>query len=471
MMRVFFQQLAVLFFLVAAAGVLYAQDDYDAINRDIDNFINGGNSSGNSGANNSNGGSRTAANDTPAAPSAAQQAQQNSKPSWMESEDAEVAGPMRGERLFEIGVPAAVTVTSREPLEFIKNITGALDGNFGPLLASSDELRAGVFGAPLTLTLRVLNLLTVELFTGFEMTLNSRMDPDIRDALQTLVKIADGNADYADIKSIDGKNGRAKVGMGSFFEIGGGVSSRFLNNKIYLRAAPSIYFPLFYAKEGTLNFNTASTPNSGKVTADADFALWTPFAMNEPFSAADIFKSPGADLTVEGRLAIWRVLEAGAVITHIPVIPASTNYTMKAQGLLDLSATLGGGGIKDESTLKFDKSSSERNTIIRPVRFDLFALLKPFETTFVYIKPNFGWTFAPLVKPAIPVNFGLEAGVNLPILLSASLGTSHTDGLWEHALRLTVDFRFIELSLLGALSGPDFVTNGLTVGVSLKTGF
>jgi hypothetical protein len=183
-----------------------------------------------------------------------------------------------------------------------------------------------------------------------------------------------------------------------------------------------------------------------------------------------MFKSPGVDLSVEGRFAVWRILEAGAVITHIPVVPATTHYSMKAHGILALSADRG-GGLKDNSTLKFDSAAAEANKVIRPVQFDFFALVKPFETTFVYIKPSIGFTLAPLVKPAIPVNFGLEAGVNLPVFFSASLGTSHTDGLWQHALSMTLDVRFFELTLIGALAGPEFLTNGFTVGLGIKTGF
>lgn len=457
-MRIFSRPLAVLFFSIGAAGVLYAQDDFDAISRNIDSFLNGG---------------RAAANDAPVEPTPQAETQsskpskENAWPSWMESEDAEVAGPARGERFFEIGTPAALAITSQDPLGFIKNITGAINGDFGPLLVSRDELRAGIFGAPLTVSLQVLNLIKVELFTGMQMSLSSRMDPSIRDALQTLVKISDG--DISSAPSLNGKSGSAKVGMGAFFEIGGGVSTRFLSNKIYVRAAPSIYFPVFYAKEGTLEFEAAYSGSTGKVTANADFALWTPFAMNDSASVGDIFKSPGADLTVEGRFAIWRILEAGAVITHIPVVPATMHYSMKGTGSLILSANQ--GSFTNNSDLKFNQEAQEENTVIRPVRFDFFALIKPFETTFVYVKPNIGFTLAPLVQPSLPVNFGLEAGVNLPVLISASLGTSHTDGLWEHALRVTFDVRFIELSLLGALSGPDFLTNGFTVGFGLKTGF
>jgi hypothetical protein len=458
----FYKQLLVLIFLICtagqSAGFLYAQDDYDAISRDVENFLNGG--------------IRVTADDTPiaTAPAAPPQERERTRPSWMESEDAEVAGPMRGERLFEIGLPAVITVTSQDPLGFIKNITGAANGDFGPLLASSDDLRARLFGSPLTLSLRVLNSIKVELFTGLQMTLNTRMDAEVRDSLQTLLKFADGDGSAGDIQAINGKRGSAKVGMGSFFEIGGGASSRFLSNKLYIRAAPSIYFPVFYAKEGTLDFEAAASGNSGKVTADADFALWTPFAMGDSFSVGDIFKSPGIDVSIEGRFAIWRILEAGAAISHIPVVPATTNYSMKADGMLALSADRG-GGLKDNSTLKFDKAAAEQNRVIRPVQFDFFALVKPFETAFLYIKPNIGFTLSPLVKPAIPVNFGLEAGVNLPVLFSASLGTSHTDGLWQHALSMTLDVRFIELTVIGALAGPDFITNGFTVGLGIKTGF
>jgi hypothetical protein len=393
------------------------------------------------------------------------------------SSGAEIASPIRGERFFEVGVPAMITISSKNPFGFINDMTGMATGKFGQLLAGGDDLRANLFAMPLTVSLRVRDIIKIDLFTGLQMTLNTKVDEDVRDSLDTLIQFADSGGRYGDIQAINGKHGSAKVGLSSFFEIGAGASMRFLGNKLLIRAAPSLYFPIFYAKEGRLDFAATASGTWGEVTANADFSLWTPTSAGDSFSTdgilksiGEIFRSPGADLSVEGRFAVLRMLEAGAVITHIPVVPATTYYAMKAHGKLALSADWT-SGLKDTSTLIFDTAVKEENMLIRPVRFDFFALIKPFETMFLYIKPNIGFSLAQLVEPEIPINFGLEAGVNLPVFFSASLGTGHTDGLWQHTLSLTMDVRFIELTITGALSGPDFLTNGFTAGLGVKMGF
>jgi hypothetical protein len=283
---------------------------------------------------------------------------------------------------------------------------------------------------------------------------------------------------------LDGLGGKATLGISAFAEVGVGASMTLLGRKLYVRAAPTVYFPLIYARQGAIKFATDSNIDDLDTTTnpleimninahaigEADFAVWTPFSLDN-VSVADMFGSPGVDLSIEGRYAIWRILEAGLSVSHIPIAPAKTKYVTKATGELDMTAGI--NGVEDlagEDSIKVEGSKSELNTIVRPVRFDFFAIVKPFNSLFFYVKPNIGFTLLNIVDSGSP-NFGLEVGVNLPIILSASIGTHLTDGMWEHALRMAIDLRVFELDLLAGLSGPAFLTNGVTVGVGIKTGF
>jgi hypothetical protein len=397
----------------------------------------------------------------------------------MESEGAEIAPSMRTERKFELGLPGMISVASPDPLGFISAIREAAGGNFSDILARDANISARVFASPVSVKVNVLSLLTIELFTGFDMNIALKMDKDTQDAMKNLVEIADflesnKPPDKGIVSSMNGKHGEAAIGISAFAEIGAGASRSFLKNKLYVRAAPSLYFPVFYARNGSMNFSF-STSGDGlgtKATAagSADFKILTPFSLAEGVSVGGIFASPGLDMSLEGRYAIWRGLEAGLSINHVPLIPATTKYETSSSGNLKMEASI--LGLKnDGSTLEFKNSAMVDNILLRPVRFDVFAVVKPFENLFVFIKPNVGISLLNIVDPEIPVNFGIEAGVNLPVALSASIGTHHTDGMWEHAIRAALDLHFVELDQIAGLSGPSFLTNGWTFGKGLKSGF
>jgi hypothetical protein len=486
-----------LFLIIAFTAVaVYARDDFDDLKSKVEPFLNGGTDAAPRGAAQS-GTTRSVAVSRYADGDAEEQdaedgakAKKGKLPSWMNSEDAEIGRPMRTERFFELGILNPVSIASPDPFKFSTAVMDAIRGDYSSLLASDVDISARLFAAPVTVKVNVLGFLSAELFTSLDTNIAFQMDKNTTDAMQKLIDISKAleetdktnpaNIDKINglLSSLNGLQGKAALGISSFAEIGAGASTTLLGRKLYVRAAPSVYFPVFYARQGQMKFEASSTIDNANplntkamATGMADFEMLTPFSLSGGFSAGDIFASPGLDLSLEGRYAIWRILEAGLSISHIPLAPAKTKYATRASGQIDMTASA--SGVQDKSTnpLEFKSSVEETNTVLRPVRFDAFAIVKPFNSLFLYVKPNLGFTLHNIVEPAIPLNFGVEVGVNLPVVLSASIGTHHTDGMWEHAIRAAIDLRAIELDLLAGLSGPEFLTNGWTLGLGFKAGF
>jgi hypothetical protein len=199
------------------------------------------------------------------------------------------------------------------------------------------------------------------------------------------------------------------------------------------------------------------------------------------------FASPGVDLTLEARYALWSVLDIGLSVSHIPIVPSTLSHstTIEAE---KISMTVDGDlekiindpnsavdfNIPDtDSLLKNSESESEK--VIRPVRFDFYALYKPFKSPVLILWPNIGATVNSAAGASL-FNWGITVEYNAPIIFSAYIGTGLTEGLWANRLGIALDFRVFEVDLGAALAGADFVgsfspKNGIMAAVGFKFGF
>ena len=101
---------------------------------------------------------------------------------------------------------------------------------------------------------------------------------------------------------------------GMFAEMGLGVSKTFLNDRLYVRAAPSLFFTLMYMEQSTANLKSNSKENEYGLQGDGVIKLYSAWDLDRDVNP---FASPGVDLTLEACYALLPVLDAGISASHI----------------------------------------------------------------------------------------------------------------------------------------------------------
>jgi hypothetical protein len=176
--------------------------------------------------------------------------------------------------------------------------------------------------------------------------------------------------------------------------------------------------------------------------------------------------------------ALFPVLDTGVSVSHIPLVPSTLKHrmTVDVSGLhmyVDTSDPVG-------SLMNFDipnfesmitEGDSENKKVFRPVRFDFYALVKPFRSPVLVIRPNIGATTNMAVSDTTLFNWGFKVQYNAPIIFSAFIGTGLTENIWAQQLGIILDLRVFELSVSAALAGMSFVESLSVKGFGAEIGF
>ncbi|MDR1058774.1 MAG: hypothetical protein LBL43_04425 [Treponema sp.] len=199
--------------------------------------------------------------------------------------------------------------------------------------------------------------------------------------------LANGNGQSTSISgSVDGGasvfgtvelKGSAKVGRWKFF------------------AAPGVFIPLLYIRNPSVSYTLNSAdPITGDVAIQGN--LYTSFHAKELMDNSDIagIADPkGVDLSLGAEYSLLNWLDVGAVITHLPIVPAFMEnsmdidmaYTINPDGtdLMDLIDEGFDNFFDEQKGFDTDDPNAYRtglhHAVFRPLRFDIYGVYKPFK--------------------------------------------------------------------------------------------
>ncbi|MDR2659535.1 MAG: hypothetical protein LBC27_06050 [Spirochaetaceae bacterium] len=407
-------------------------------------------------------------------------------PSWMTSEGASLStGRQETRKTFELGIADITLLTSLKGFNLFEIDSWS---GFDPADMKDFNMDIAFFVNPIYFRLPVKNVFVFDFFTGTDITARVNLPEKTISTLKKIRELASGDTpdsiselqNYINwLKNNEINNGMA-AGVNAFLEMGIGASKTILNDRLWLRAAPSVFFTLFYMKHKEISLNGYNNSDNTQFGLEGNGSI-------DLYSAWDLdrtvnpFNSPGVDITLEALYAVWPVLDAGLSISHIPLVPSTLNYRMS----LDVSDISMYVDTTDPSSMiqfnmpDVDKmimsSDNENKQIFRPVRFDLYALAKPFKSPVLIIRPNIGATVNTAFSDSAFFNWGLNIQFNAPKIFSAFIGTGLTEDVWAQRLGLSFNLRFFELDLGAALAGSSFVESwsgqGFIVSIGLKAGF
>ncbi|GHV80367.1 hypothetical protein AGMMS49944_21580 [Spirochaetia bacterium] len=288
--------------------------------------------------------------------------------------------------------------------------------------------------------------------------------------------ISNGNSSEHD------QSGEFAVSGAVFAEAGLKWHGTLLQKKLRISIAPAWYLPLLYIPKSNLTYHL-ETENRLFVSIDGTMSVYTPFSFStDPFSIGPLKDFGGFDVSLNGEYSLFPFLDVGGTLSRIPIVPSKLS---NGQGI-----TFAGDIINNENLFSGigDIGSPEINTsdsldtlwVVRPLRFDVYVLYRPFKKDLLIIKPSIGFT---AINPSEEVYFNgiLEAQLNVGTIANIGqifhlyLNTGIEEGYWRHRLGFALNFRAVELDIEAGLKSQHYLksyqVSGAEVSVGMKFGW
>jgi hypothetical protein len=127
--------------------------------------------------------------------------------------------------------------------------------------------------------------------------------------------------------------------------------------------------------------------------------------------------------------------------------------------------------------IDFDQSYYKSSLkVFRLLRFDVYVRYKPFNSEFLVLRPNIG--FSVNINKGNSegyFNTGLEALFHPFDMLTIYIGSGYKESIWMHKAGLNINLRAFELDLEGALRNQDlagaFLGRGFNFNLGLRFGW
>lgn len=242
--------------------------------------------------------------------------------------------------------------------------------------------------------------------------------------------------------------------------------------KLRIGVNPGVFAPLIYMPKSGINYVFNTEEDQISLTASGYISVYSPFMDNGELKF-------GSDLSVEGEYALFSFLDLGGIVSHIPLAPAKLKNRMKLT-LTDVNYVITGQDLIDGTTPDFpdidfnEEYDTAEKKFVRPLRFDVYARLKPFGSELLVLKPNIGFT-ADISEDETFFNMGIEAKLNLISLFIPYVSINREDGIWKNRLGFAFNLRAFELDLEAALQSQtfkeSFAMKGFSVGLGLRLGW
>jgi hypothetical protein len=284
-------------------------------------------------------------------------------------------------------------------------------------------------------------------------------------------------------------------GGGLFADVG--IKAEKQLGKLRLLVSPGIFLPLVYIPKPVITFTVRTKEDDMSIAGQLAMDIYSPIALGKDgefsldlanLSSVTDSGALGLDVSVGTEYALSSILDAGVLISHIPLSASRLSYRARVKGLFEFNPEsaeaegslldrLQAGEIDSLITIEDPELTYSRGItfVSRPLRFDLYALFRPFSTQFLVLRPNAGISLFTLYGSSPCFNLGLEGQINLWRLFSVSLGTGYTELIWKHWLGINLNLRFVELNLGLSLRSQEFTEsfklNGLGLSLGLHIGF
>jgi hypothetical protein len=256
----------------------------------------------------------------------------------------------------------------------------------------------------------------------------------------------------------------------------------FLFPKLFLSISASHYIPALYIPKSNI---AAALQNEGKIAAylEGDMKIYMAGDYTKINNISDgnynslIETYGGVDLSLQAEYALFKILDIGITAHNIPLAPSKLKYAAvrkfkkataedegktaeqkKQEGIYDPIIEIDSliGMADGGSTFEFNDevlnaltdlsgytATEEENIVTRPMRWDFYALFRPFRSDIFVLRPNIGFT---MLTPAEETyfNLGIELQFNSGKWFSLALFTGGYDGIFHN--RLSFDVHFWKIS-------------------------
>ncbi|MDR2193339.1 MAG: hypothetical protein LBP19_02590 [Treponema sp.] len=275
------------------------------------------------------------------------------------------------------------------------------------------------------------------------------------------------------------------------------IHMRFLQSKkLKISFIPSMFVPIAYVpKEDGFSYKLLMEDGMAGFSVGGAFNLYTPFSLDDMDSVdyMSALEARGFDLSLNAEYDFFSDsydwLTAGFTVKSIPLIASTLSYRTRISlvdehgdpwTILEPTDDLLGTFLDDNFDLNmpdeddFEATHDEEEiTVRRPVRFDLYANMRPLGKKLIVVRPSIGLTTNTIDKKA-HFNYSLTAELNTPIFL-LHLSTAYDELIFKHGVMIGFNFRVIELDVGVDIRSRDFAQSfsmsGAKAWVGARIGF
>ncbi|MDR2633163.1 MAG: hypothetical protein LBC51_06025 [Treponema sp.] len=260
--------------------------------------------------------------------------------------------------------------------------------------------------------------------------------------------------------------------------------------KLRLRISPAVFLPLVYIpkpKKTALTIRTGEDTMS--ITGTVALDIYSPVKLGSggdlsvDMSGLSQVMDSGAlgfDLTLGAEYPLASMLDAGILVSHIPIGLSRLSHQAKMQaefGFNDqvseasLLDQLKEGNVDDILHIGDPEFSFSRGVfyVSRPMRFDLYSRIK-FIGNLLVLRPHAGLSLFTPYGDLPCFNAGLEGQFNVWWLLQLSLSSGYEELVWKHRFGLILNLRVVQLDLGLSTQSQEFTESFALSGLGLSLG-
>jgi hypothetical protein len=415
---------------------------------------------------------------------------------WLKGEGANLWEGRRRQRYFEVGLLGVDMGASNSHMSVGELLDGFLTRfAFDPTKTKgSFTLDVDIFAKPLYVRIGFPKSFDLEFYTGFEARVYGNMGQGTTNALATIDKIANASLSPDEIRQLVGDlSGSLFAAASAYAEIGVSGSQTLYNNRLWLKMSPAIFFSMLYMPRAGITLEGFGGNGEDRwmgLRGTGAINMYSAFDLVEK-DYSQILSSPGFDISLEGRYAIWDILDVGLSFEHIPIIPSTLHYRSDANIAIDFQApdpnypgwtkeqlveylARGVNFVMPDLENMYNNSLQDSKLVYRPFRVNLFPMLKLFKNQIFVIQPNVGISLNTVIAD-LCINYGLDLQFNAQNIFSITAGLGMNEEIWKAKAVAELDFRVFEIDLGVALQGPTlqscFELRGLGAIIGLKFGY
>ena len=262
--------------------------------------------------------------------------------------------------------------------------------------------------------------------------------------------------------------------------------------KLKIKAVPSYFVPVFYIPYTAATVTSVVTTDGtvsakGNTTASVYSALPLDNLSELSYSTiTDAFAHGGFDISLYAQYKLFKNLEVGAFLTHVPIVPANLSCTNKYTASLDFTMEgilnqLSENGTVDTSNFNYDLSDNiatdeDSIKLVRPFKIGFNANWKVFDSNILIISPMIQFKFADFTLKNL-LGFGFDYSVTAKSYLGPlepAFTTSYIDSIFSQQLDIALNLRLFEIDFMISTQSANFARSfagsGLGVGVGFKVG-